>query len=92
MLNSYLNDIRKHIDQIVQIGNISNFHIYDVSLDEVNDPFLLSYRIYNTYKHYDVVLIACGVNGIWEPLPKKRIVLPLISHVLAFRKKWDIDN
>lgn len=93
MRNDYLNDIRKHIQQVIQLGNINNFLIYDLKYDEKNDPSLVSLRAYGTRKHEDVVMVACGMNGVWESLPApRRIVLPLISNVLYYRNLWSITD
>lgn len=92
MRNEYLNDIRKHIDQVIQTGNLNNFIIYDVKPDEQYDPSLISQRIYGNRKHEDVIMVACGVNGVWEPLPIRRIVLPLIANIVYYRNLWSITD
>lgn len=92
MRNDYLNDIRKHLQQVRQIGNINNFIIYDVKNDERYDPSLISQRLYGTRKHEDVVMVACGLNGVWEPLPMRRIILPLIGNITYYRNLWSITD
>lgn len=92
MINDYRNAIRDHIERLRNIGNLRNMIIWDVQVDEATDPTLLSNRAYNTRQHVDVVLVACGVSGIWEKLPEERIVLPLLRDVLALRKIYMMDE
>ncbi|WP_111896147.1 hypothetical protein [Acinetobacter sp. MB5] len=92
MINDYRNAIREHIERLKNVGNLSNMIIWDVQVDEASDPTLLSNRAYNTHQHVDVVLVACGVSGVWEKLPEQRIVLPLLKDVLALRKIYMTDE
>ncbi|MCG2572041.1 hypothetical protein LVY74_00510 [Acinetobacter sp. ME22] len=92
MINDYRNAIREHIERLKNIGNLSNMIIWDVQVDEASDPTLLSNRAYNNRQHVDVVLVACGVSGVWEKLPEQRIVLPLLKDVLALRKIYMTDE
>ncbi|KYQ83155.1 hypothetical protein AWW72_15510 [Acinetobacter sp. NRRL B-65365] len=90
MINEYRNAIRDHINRIVQQGKLSQLIIWDVKSDEATDPTLLSLRIYGTRIHTDVIQVACGVSGIWEKLPEKRIAVPTISDVLRIRNEYQV--
>lgn len=88
MINEYRNAIRDHINRNIQQGKLNNLVVWDVQSDEAKDPTLLSFRIYGTRQHVDVIQVACGVNGIWEKLPEKRIAVPLIIDVLRLRNEY----
>lgn len=92
MINDYRNALRLKIDQLIASKDLRRLIVWDVGADESSDPSLLSKRAYGSAMHIDVVLVACGVNGIWEPLPRKRIVMPSLTDVLALRKKYLGDS
>ena len=88
MNNEYRNAIRDLINKNIQQGTLNNLIVWDVRSDEAQDPTLLSLRIYGSRKHTDVIQVACGVSGIWEKLPEKRIAVPLIADVLKLRREY----
>lgn len=88
MINAYRNAIRTHIERLKSVGNASRLIVWDVREDEASDPTLLSLRAYGTRQHSDVVLVACGVSGIWEELPQRRIAMPILQDVLALRREY----
>ncbi|WPE82801.1 hypothetical protein SB581_07475 [Acinetobacter baumannii] len=88
MINEFRNAIRDHINRTIQQGRLNQLIIWDVKSDEAADPTLLSFRIYGSRIHTDVIQVACGVSGIWEKLPEKRIAVPTINDVLRLRNEY----
>ncbi len=88
MINEFRNAIRDHINRTIQQGKLNQLIIWDVKSDEAADPTLLSFRIYGSRIHTDVIQVACGVSGIWEKLPEKRIAVPIINDVLRLRNEY----
>lgn len=90
MINEYLNAIRDLINRNIQQGTLNNLIVWDVRSDEAQDPTLLSLRIYGSRKHTDVIQVACGVSGIYEKLPEKRIAVPKIADVMRLRTEYQV--
>lgn len=90
MINEYRNEVRRHLDQMLQVGNLKNLIVWDIRSDEADDATLLSYRAYGSRDYVQEVLIASGVNGIWERLPEKRIALPTMVNILALKKRYGV--
>ena len=75
--NIYLNAVRTQVDLLVRRGRLDKVVVWDVGTDEVNDPTLIAYRVYGRRDDADVVMLCAGTNRIGEPLPRRRIYLPL---------------
>ena len=90
MNNEYRNAIRDLINKNIQQGTLNNLIVWDVRSDEAQDPTLLSLRIYGSRKHTDVIQVACGVSGIYEKLPEKRIAVPKIADVMRLRTEYQV--
>ena len=90
MINEYRNAIRDLINKNIQQGTLNNLIVWDVRSDEAQDPTLLSLRIYGSRKHTDVIQVACGVSGIWEKLPEKRIAVPKIADIMRLRTEYQV--
>ena len=90
MINEYRNAIRDLINRNIQQGTLNNLIVWDVRSDEAQDPTLLSLRIYGSRKHTDVIQVACGVSGIYEKLPEKRIAVPKIADVMRLRTEYQV--
>ena len=90
MINEYRNAIRDLINKNIQQGTLNNLIVWDVRSDEAQDPTLLSLRIYGSRKHTDVIQVACGVSGIYEKLPEKRIAVPIIADVMRLRTEYQV--
>lgn len=90
MINEYRNEVRRHLDQMLQVGNLKNLIVWDIRSDEADDATLLSYRAYGSRDYVQEVLIASGVNSIWERLPEKRIALPTMVNILALKKRYGV--
>ncbi len=90
MNNEYRNAIRDLIKKNIQQGTLNNLIVWDVRSDEAQDPTLLSLRIYGSRKHTDVIQVACGVSGIYEKLPEKRIAVPKITDVMRLRTEYQV--
>lgn len=88
--NAYRNAIRQQIDFLKRKGLSSQSIRWQVGSDEVDDATLVSQRAYGTREHADVVMVAAGTSGIWEPLPITIIILPTLGQVLALRKQYQI--
>ena len=90
MNNEYRNAIRDLINKNIQQGTLNNLIVWDVRSDEAQDPTLLSLRIYGSRKHTDVIQVACGVSGIYEKLPEKRIAVPKIADIMRLRNQYQV--
>ena len=90
MINEYRNAVRDLIARLNRQGVMQNVMIWQVQEDEANDPTLLSLRAYGNRSYTDVVMVACGVNGIWERLPLKKILLPRPQFIRQLRKQYGI--
>ena len=90
MINEYRNAIRDLINRNIQQGTLNNLIVWDVRSDEAQDPTLLSLRIYGSRKHTDVIQVACGVSGIYEKLPEKRIAVPKIADIMRLRTEYQV--
>ena len=90
MINEYRNAIRDLINKNIQQGTLNNLIVWDVRSDEAQDPTLLSLRIYGSRKHTDVIQVACGVSGIYEKLPEKRIAVPKIADIMRLRTEYQV--
>ena len=90
MINEYRNALRDHINTLIQQGKLNNLIVWDVRSDEAQDPTLLSLRIYGSRKHTDVIQVACGVSGIYEKLPEKRIAVPKITDIMRLRTEYQV--
>lgn len=90
MINEYRNAIRDLIERLKRQGDIRNVILWQVQDDEVNDPTLLSLRAFGSRGYADEVLIACGASGIWEALPKQKILLPKPLFIHQVRKEYGI--
>lgn len=90
MNNEYRNAIRDLINKNIQQGKLNSLIVWDVRSDEAQDPTLLSLRIYGSRQHTDVIQVACGVSGIWEKLPEKRIAVPKIADIMRLRTEYQV--
>jgi hypothetical protein len=88
--NAYRNAIRDLIELIKARGTSSQMIAWQIGEDEVNDPTLVSLRAYGSREHADVVMVACGVSGIWEPLPPIIIVMPKLLQVQQLRRQYGL--
>lgn len=86
MQNDYRNALREHIEHLKANGRLRSLIVWDVQIDEARDPTLLSLRAYGSRAYADVVMVACGVSGIWENLPLKRIALPLLADIAELQR------
>lgn len=92
MINEYRNALRDLIQRLNNKGQANQVIVWQVLLDESLDASLLSQRAYGSRDFVDVVMVACGVNGIWEQLPLTKILLPQARLVLELRKRYGVTN
>ena len=86
--NTYLNAIRAHVDLLVRRGRTDKLIVWDVGTDETHDPTLIAYRAYGNRDDVDVVMLCAGTNRIGEPLPNKRIYLPLPASLAQIKRTY----
>lgn len=86
MLNLYRNAIRQFADLQARRGLSGQFIRHQVMADEVNDPTLVSQRVYGTRNEAQAVMAAAGVSFIWEPLPMEEIILPRPAQLLQIKR------
>lgn len=90
MLNEYLNAIRQFCELQRKRGRTGQFVRYQILADEVNDPTLVSFRVYGVRSEANVVMIAAGTNGIWEQLPEDEIILPLPQQLQQLKAMYGV--
>lgn len=76
MLNAYRNAIRQFADLQRRRGLPGQYIRHQIMPDEVNDPTLVSQRVYGVRGEAQAVMAAAGVSYCWEPLPQEEIILP----------------
>lgn len=91
MQNAYRNAIRDLIELLKARGTSNQMIAWQIGEDEINDPTLVSLRAYGSRNHADVVMVACGVSGIWEQLPAVIVIMPQLAQVLQLRRKYGIE-
>ncbi|MFV5280007.1 hypothetical protein ACNKGK_20000 [Acinetobacter baumannii] len=92
MRNDYRNAIRDLIHRNLQQNNIQNLIVWEIKDDESQDPSLLSLKLYGSRNQIDAVLVACGVNGVWEKLPLQKVAFPRLVDLLRLQKEYLQDN
>lgn len=93
MRNEFLNALRRHIEvNKPRTGFGGTLIAYQVGEDEIYDASLVSYRVYQTRTHSDVVRLACGTSFAHEPLPQKIILFPSLNAVISLQKKYGVIN
>ena len=90
MLNEYLNAVRQFCELQAKRGRTGQFIRYQILADEVNDPTLVSFRVYGVRTEASVVMVAAGTNGIWEQLPESEIILPLPQQLQQLKTMYRI--
>lgn len=89
MRNEFYNALRRHIEvNEKRTGFGGSLTIYDIGEDEVNDPSLVSLRVYGTRQHSDVVRLACGTSFVHEPLSLGPVLLPSLNAVVQLQKAY----
>lgn len=91
MQNEYRIAIRKLLETSARRGQQYNLRHYQVQIDEVNDPSLVSLRLYGTRKYTDVVLVACGLSYAHELLPVQAFYFPTMQDILQLQKKHEVS-
>lgn len=91
MINEYHNAIRRLLDLFKKRGNTSQLLLYCIGEDEVFDPTLASLRAYGTRQFSDIILLACGLSYVHEPLPVGNVYLPTFQQIQYMRKKYKVD-
>lgn len=61
--------------------------IHDVAPDEVNDPTLISQRVYGTRYEVLAVLASARVDVPDAPIPQTRIILPAVEDLRKIKRK-----
>ena len=92
ILNGYYNAVRKHLEQMLNVGNKNNIIIYQIMDDEKNDPSLISLRVYGTRKYVNEIMSCLNINGIWEEIPRNKVGFPLLQSIVALRSTWGITD
>lgn len=86
MLNAYRNAIRQFSELQSRRGLPGQFIRHQVMADEVNDPTLISQRVYGTRAEAQAVMAAAGVSFIWEEIPLDEIILPRQDQLLKIKR------
>ena len=91
MRNEFYNALRRHIEvNEKRTGYGGSLVVHQIGEDEVNDPSLVSLRVYGTRIHSDVVRLACGTSFTHELLPLKPVLLPSLNAVVTLQKKYGV--
>lgn len=92
-VNEYLNDIRHVIEQNRNKVAYAGLLIpHQIGIDEIYDHSLISYRVYSTDRHTDVIRVAAGVSFSHETLSETFILLPALSEIIRLRKKHGLGR
>ncbi|MEY2864683.1 MAG: hypothetical protein RLY58_2390 [Pseudomonadota bacterium] len=91
-MNAYRNAIRDQIEFLRRQKQSKQFLLWQIGADEAEDATLVSLRAYGTREHADVVMVACGVSGIWEVLPEVEVVLPTLLQIRQLRQLHGMDG
>lgn len=93
MINTYHNAIRDLVATAIRKGKTGTIVRHYVGVDEVYDPTLIAFRVYNNWQDADVIMICAGTNAIWQPLPERVIFLPTPMQLFVLKKKYNqFDN
>jgi hypothetical protein len=92
MLNDYHNAIRHYCELQRKRGRTGQYIRYQILPDEVYDQTLVSQRVYGVRTEADVVQMAAGVNGIWEPLPQIEIILPTAMQLMQLKRAYGVGD
>lgn len=92
MLNPYHNAIRQYCELQAKRGLTGQYIRYQILPDEVLDHTLVSFRVYGVRTEADVVRVAAGVSGIWEPLPQIEIILPTALQLAQLKKEYGVED
>lgn len=90
MQNEYRIAIRKLLETSKRRGQQYNLRYYQIQTDELNDPSLVSLRLYGTRNYSDVVLVACGMSYAHELLPLRAFYFPTMQNLLQLQKKYGV--
>lgn len=90
MQNEYRIALRKLLETSIRRGQQYNLRHYQIQVDEVNDPSLVSLRLYDTRKYIDVVLVACGLSYAHELIPVQAFYFPTMQNILQLQKKHGV--
>lgn len=90
MLNEYHIALRQLIELAQRRGKAHNLRYYQVQADELADPSLVSFRLYNSRNYVNEVKLACGVSYAHELLPMKAFYFPTLQDIRALRKKYEV--
>mgnify|MGYP006885965072 CR=1 FL=1 len=92
MKNIYLNAVRTQVDLLVRRARTDKLIVWDIGTDEVHDPTLIAYRVYNNRDDADIIMMCAGTNRIGEPLPNRRIYLPLPINLAELKRQYLNDK
>ena len=84
--NTYLNAVRAHVDLLVRRGRYDMLVAHDVGTDETRDATLAAYRVYGSRDDADIIMLCAGTNRVGEPLPNRRIYLPLPINLVQIKR------
>lgn len=90
MLNEYQIALRQLIELAQRRGKSYQMRYYQVQADEVADPSLVSFRLYQSRAYVTEVKVACGVTYAHELLPMKAFYFPTLQDILRLRKKYEV--
>lgn len=86
LTNTYLNAVRAHVDLLVRRSRTDKLIVWDIGTDETHDPTLVAYRAYGNRDDADVVMVCAGTNRIGEPLPNRRLYLPMLASLTELKR------
>lgn len=90
MLNEYQIALRQLIELARRRGKAHNLRFYQVQEDEVADPALISYRLYQSDVYVVEVKIACGISYAHELIPVQAFYFPTLQDILRLRLKYEV--
>lgn len=89
MINAFRNAIRQFSDMQRRRGLVGQFIRYQIMPDEVNDPTLISQRVYGVRTETQAVMAAAGTSFIWEELRAgEEIILPTAMQLRQIKQMY----
>lgn len=92
MLNEYQIALRQLIERAQRRGKAHDLRFYQVQEDEISDPSLISFRLYQSRAYITEVKVACGISYAHELIPVQAFYFPTLRDILSLRKKYGVNG
>ncbi len=62
----------------------NGFMIHQITKQEIEKPYLISYKYYKTVDYEDIILLLNDISNIWQVVPGKKIKIPTLENLTSF--------